>query len=204
MKVALTGATGFIVSHVLTERTDHGHEVTALVRLRRPMPSGSCRVGAVRFVSTCPTRPRSRACSRRGRAIHTASPGDAHQAPTWIRVVDGGDRGVFDGTGSPTCRARRWSTARTPRTPTTPLPRTRAVRKSRSRTALGAAAARSCSSPALAYGDGCGGIPGLLRGSRGTRPAPISSAQGAALGRRNAADLADASVALLNYAAAAT
>ena len=32
MKVALTGATGFIGSHVLTELRDNGHEVTALVR----------------------------------------------------------------------------------------------------------------------------------------------------------------------------
>ena len=32
MKVALTGATGFIGSHILTELHEHGHEVTALVR----------------------------------------------------------------------------------------------------------------------------------------------------------------------------
>ena len=32
MKVALTGATGFIGSHILTELEDHGHAVTAFVR----------------------------------------------------------------------------------------------------------------------------------------------------------------------------
>jgi nucleoside-diphosphate-sugar epimerase len=32
MKIALTGATGFVGSHVLTELRDHGHEVTAFVR----------------------------------------------------------------------------------------------------------------------------------------------------------------------------
>ena len=32
MKVALTGGTGFIGSHVLAELQAHGHEVTALVR----------------------------------------------------------------------------------------------------------------------------------------------------------------------------
>ena len=32
MKVVLTGATGFIGSHVLTDLHKHGHEVTALVR----------------------------------------------------------------------------------------------------------------------------------------------------------------------------
>ena len=32
MNVALTGATGFVGSHVLTDLHKHGHEVTALVR----------------------------------------------------------------------------------------------------------------------------------------------------------------------------
>jgi nucleoside-diphosphate-sugar epimerase len=32
MKVALTGATGFVGSHVLADLHKHGHEVTALVR----------------------------------------------------------------------------------------------------------------------------------------------------------------------------
>ena len=32
MKIALTGATGFVGSHILAELVSHGHEVTALVR----------------------------------------------------------------------------------------------------------------------------------------------------------------------------
>jgi uncharacterized protein YbjT (DUF2867 family) len=32
MKVALTGATGYIGSHVLAELQEHGHEVTAVVQ----------------------------------------------------------------------------------------------------------------------------------------------------------------------------
>jgi uncharacterized protein YbjT (DUF2867 family) len=32
MNVTLTGSTGFIGSHILTELQEHGHEATALVR----------------------------------------------------------------------------------------------------------------------------------------------------------------------------
>jgi nucleoside-diphosphate-sugar epimerase len=48
MKVALTGATGYIGSHVLTELQDHGHEVTVHVAdladfFRRVLEDGSAR-----------------------------------------------------------------------------------------------------------------------------------------------------------------
>ncbi len=54
MKVALTGATGFIGSHVLTELQKDGHEVTALVRddaqadEHRSPPAGRTMEGQVR------------------------------------------------------------------------------------------------------------------------------------------------------------
>lgn len=60
MKIALTGATGFVGSHVLTELREHGHEVTAFVR----DDAQADRVAAPpRPWLTCTTGPLSRACS---------------------------------------------------------------------------------------------------------------------------------------------
>ena len=59
MKVALTGATGFIGSHVLTELHEHGHEVTALVRDERPSRQQSRPVARNRRWSTSTIAPPS-------------------------------------------------------------------------------------------------------------------------------------------------
>ena len=67
MKVALTGATGFIGSHVLTELLDHGHEVTALVRddaKAETVAAGGANAGRCRPLR--PARGRGR-CSGSGR-----------------------------------------------------------------------------------------------------------------------------------------
>ena len=58
MKVALTGATGFIGSHVLAELEGHGHEVTALVRDDAQAEAVAAR-GAPRRSSISTTRLRS-------------------------------------------------------------------------------------------------------------------------------------------------
>jgi nucleoside-diphosphate-sugar epimerase len=80
MKVALTGATGFIGSHVLTELQQHGHEVTALVRGDTQADIVGAR-GARAAVVDLYDRPAvASLLSKVDGAIHTASPGDATTA----------------------------------------------------------------------------------------------------------------------------
>src|SRR6202040_4461305 len=74
MKVALTGATGFIGSHVLTELLEHGHEVTALVRDQDQADSVAAH-GANPIVVDLYERPMAVSVLRGvDGAIHTASP----------------------------------------------------------------------------------------------------------------------------------
>src|SRR6266851_1313625 len=100
MKVALTGATGFIGSHILAELQKHGHEVTALVRDSDQADIVAAR-GASPAVVDLYDRPAivSLLTSADG-AIHTASPGDATSADLDSAVVDA-VTGAFAGTGKP-------------------------------------------------------------------------------------------------------
>ena len=80
MKVALTGATGFIGSHVLMDLYKHGHEVTALVRDDDQADRVASR-GATPTVVDLYDRPAvGRILGDADGAIHTASPGDATSA----------------------------------------------------------------------------------------------------------------------------
>ena len=88
MKVALTGATGFIGSHVLTELQEHGHEVTALVRDDAQADVVAAR-GATPAVVDLYDRPTVVSLlSDADGAIHTASPGDETSADLDSAVVD--------------------------------------------------------------------------------------------------------------------
>ena len=80
MKVALTGANGFIGSHVLTELQQHGHQVTALVR--DDAQAGKVAAGgATPVVIDLHDRPAvTKVLDAADGAIHTASPGDATSA----------------------------------------------------------------------------------------------------------------------------
>ena len=86
--VALTGATGFIGSHVLTELQAHGHDVTALVRDEEQAAIVADR-GATPVVVDLYDRPALVSLLRQADgAIHTASPGDATSAALDAAVVD--------------------------------------------------------------------------------------------------------------------
>ncbi len=169
MKVALTGATGFIGSHVLTELDQHGHEVTALVRNDAQADIVKAR-GAIPVVIDLYDRPAvASLLTDADGAIHTASPGDATSADLDSAVVDAVTR-AYVGTGKPFLEiSGAWVygdnlsiTEESPfNAPALVSWKEPIERRVLSTTGMRGAVIVS----GTAYGDGGGGIPGLLLGS---------------------------------------
>ena len=169
MNVALTGATGFIGSHVLEELHKHGHEVTALVRDGAQADIVATR-GATPTVIDLYDRPAVVSALRTADgAIHTASPGDATSADLDSAVVDAAID-AFAGTGKPYLHISGvWIYGTNPAIseefPFNP-PAMVAWRQPIERRVLDATDMRGVVIvSSVAYGDGGGGIPGLLLGS---------------------------------------
>jgi len=98
MRVALTGATGFIGSHVLTELQEHGHDVTALVRDDDQAGAVAARGAKATVVDLYDQPAVVGVLNESDAAIHTASPGDATSADLDSAMVDAAIR-AFEGTG---------------------------------------------------------------------------------------------------------
>jgi nucleoside-diphosphate-sugar epimerase len=169
MKVALTGATGFIGSHILTELQEHGHEVTALVRDDAQAGIIKAR-GATPVVIDLYDRPAvATLLASADGAIHTASPGDATSADLDSAVVDA-VTSAFAGTGQPFLSiSGAWiygdNTAIAEDSPFN-APAMVAWKEPIERRVLGEAGMRGAVIVSgVAYGDGGGAIPGLLLGS---------------------------------------
>ena len=169
MKVALTGATGFIGSHVLTELQSHGHKVTALVRDDAQADIIAAR-GATPAVADLYDRPAvASLLADADGAIHTASPGDATSVDLDSAVVDA-VTSAFDGTGKPYIQiSGLWvygdNTSITEASPFN-APALVSWKEPIERRVLGAKGMRGVVVvSSVAYGDGGGGIPGLLLGS---------------------------------------
>jgi nucleoside-diphosphate-sugar epimerase len=100
MQVTLTGSTGFIGSHIMTDLQTHGHRVTALVRDEAEADRVAA-AGATPAVMDLYDRPGVASMFRiAGGAIHTASPGDATSANLDSAVADAAID-AFGRTGKP-------------------------------------------------------------------------------------------------------
>jgi nucleoside-diphosphate-sugar epimerase len=97
MKVVLTGATGFIGSHVLNELHAYGHDVVALVRDDAAANALSDRA-TPSVVDLYDRSAVARILGAADAAIHTATPGDTTSAAMDAAVVDAA-MDAFDGTG---------------------------------------------------------------------------------------------------------
>ncbi len=169
MQVALTGATGFIGSHVLAELLKHGHEVIALVRDDAHADGVAAR-GATPTVVDLYDRPTvAGLLGNADAAIHTASPGDATSADLDSAVVDA-VIDAFAGTGKPYLHTSGvWvygpNSAITEESPFKP-PAMVAWKEPIERRVLDAEDMRGVVVvSSVAYGDGGGALPGLLLGS---------------------------------------
>jgi nucleoside-diphosphate-sugar epimerase len=169
MNVALTGSTGFIGSHILTELQEHGHDVTALVRDAAQAESVAA-AGATPVVVDLYDRPAVTSLfgSADG-AIHTASPGDATSANLDSAVVDAATD-AFAGTGKPYLHiSGDWIYGdNLDITEESPInaPAMVAWKEPIERRVLDAAGMRGVViASSVVYGDGGGSVPGLLLGS---------------------------------------
>ncbi len=169
MNVTLTGATGFIGSHVLAELQGHGHEVTALVRNDGDAETVSAR-GATPAVVDLYDRPAVVGLfSDADGAIHTASPGDETSADLDSAVVDSAIE-AFAGTGKPYLQiSGQWvygdNLAIDEQSPFD-APALVSWKEPIEKRVLDATGMRGVVIVSgVAYGDGGGGVPGLLLGS---------------------------------------
>jgi len=168
MNVALTGATGFIGSHVLSDLHEHGHQVTALVRNDEQADVVAAR-GATPTVADLYDRTAVVSVLRDVDAtIHTASPGDETSADLDSAVVDAAIE-AYAGSGKPYLHiGGLWvhgdNTSITEESPLNP-PALVAWKPAIARRVLDARDMRGVViGPGVAYGDGAG-IPALLLGS---------------------------------------
>jgi len=169
MNIALTGSSGFIGSHVLTELVTHGHEVTALVRGEEDAIAVAAQGASATVVDLYDQAAVVNLLVDLDGSIHTASPGDATSADLDSAMADAVIE-AFSGTGKPHIQiSGLWvygaNTAITEDSPQNPPPMV-AWKEPIERRLLSAEGVRAIVPVSgSAYGDAGGGIPGLLLGS---------------------------------------
>ena len=169
MKVALTGATGFIGSHILSELEANGHEVTALVRDEEQAKLVESRGATPVVVDLYDGSAVVNELRGADGAIHTASPGDETSANLDGAVADAAIEAFAD-SGKPYIQiSGLWvygdNSSITEESPFN-APALVAWREPIERRVLAATGMRGVVIVSgVAYGDGGGGVPGVLLGS---------------------------------------
>jgi nucleoside-diphosphate-sugar epimerase len=169
MNVALTGATGFIGSHVMAELLGHGHEVTALVRDDANAETVRGRGATAAVVDLYDRSAVASLMRDADGVIHTASPGDATSADLESAVVDAAIDALGD-TGKPYVQiGGAWvfgsNAAITEDSPFNP-PALVSWKEPIERRVLGAGGMRGVVIiSGTAFGDAGGGVPGVVLGS---------------------------------------
>jgi nucleoside-diphosphate-sugar epimerase len=165
MEILLTGATGFVGSHILTALTEAGHTVTALARGQESAAKAKT-AGAYPLIGAITDEEFVTAALRRADgAIHAASPGDATSAEVDAAVV-GAVGCAFAGSGKPyvhTAGLWEWGSGTdiTENQPVDP-PAIVGWRPAIEQQALATPGARvAVIAAAVVYGDG-GGMPNLV------------------------------------------
>jgi nucleoside-diphosphate-sugar epimerase len=169
MKIALTGATGFVGSHILTELHSHGHEVIALVRDDAQAASVAANGAAPAIADLYDVAAVVKVFSDADGAVHTASPGDETSANLDSAVIDAAI-GAFGTSGKPYAHiSGLWvfgsNTSINEDSPYN-APALVAWKQAIDQRILDESGMRGILIVSgTAYGDGGGGIPGVLLGS---------------------------------------
>jgi nucleoside-diphosphate-sugar epimerase len=169
MKIALTGPTGFVGSHILAELVSHDHEVAALVRDDTEAASVTAKGAIPAIVDLYDRSAVVKLLNDADGAVHTASPGDETSAQLDSAVVDAAVE-AFGVNGKPYAHiSGLWvfgsNTSITEESPYH-APAMVAWKEAVDQRILGEAGMRGILIVSgTAYGDGGGGIPGILLGS---------------------------------------
>jgi nucleoside-diphosphate-sugar epimerase len=169
MNIALTGGTGFVGSHVLTELVSHGHEVTAIVRGEDEATTVATHGAKAAVVDLYDRAAVVTLLKNMDASAHVASPGDETSADLDSAMVDAVIE-AFAGSGKAHIQiSGLWvygtNTDITEDDAFNPPPMV-AWKQPIEQRLLGAKGVRAIVPiSSVAYGDGGGGVPGVLLGS---------------------------------------
>jgi nucleoside-diphosphate-sugar epimerase len=169
MRVALTGATGFVGSHILKELQENGHQVTALVRDQTQADVVKASGANAAVVDLYDRQAVVSVLGNAEGAVHVASPGDTTSADLDSAVVDAVLE-AFAGTGKPYVHiSGLWvygNNMNISEKSPYDAPAMVAWKEPIDRRVVGADGIRGVVPVSgTAYGDGGGGVPGVLLGS---------------------------------------